>query len=84
MDEEDSFESSLLYIGDIQVENLKYLKKFLNVFDLVVEGLPSKGCRFAMALMNWEKENKKAKTFLECGWKIKNIDASSIVAYRKL
>lgn len=84
MTEDDAYESSILYIEDIYALTPEYLRLFLEIFDIVIEGLPAQYCKLAVVLMNWEKENEKAKIFLECGWKIRNIDASCIVAYRKL
>lgn len=84
LQEEVSFESSILYIEDVEMTELQYLEMFLKVFDFVVEGLPARDSRLALVLMNWEQENSKAKIFLECGWKIKNLDASAVIAYRKL
>lgn len=84
LNEEDAYESSILYIGDIQAETMGGLKMFLNLFDVFMEGIPQQNCKLAVVLMNWETENEKAKIFLECGWKIRNLDTKAVVAYRKI
>ena len=84
LDEEEGFESSILYIDDISAEEPQYLKMFLQLFDFVVEGLPARNCRVAVVVMNWEKENNKAKIFLENDWRIRSLDAEAVIAYRKI
>lgn len=82
--EDDSYESSILYIQDMDSRCLQDLKTFLEVFDFVLEGIPAKNCRLAICLMNWERESQKVKIFLECGWKIRSIDQASVLMYRKI
>lgn len=79
-----SYESSILYIQDITTSNLDYLKIFLDSFDIIKESLPSNNCHLAVTLINWEQETGTAKTFLESGWKLKNIDSTCIIAYKNL
>lgn len=82
--EEAAYESSILYIQNIEARKKEDLKLFLDVFDFVCEGMPVKDCRLAVCLMNWQEESEKAKIFLECGWKIRSIDTSAVLAYRKM
>ena len=82
--EEAAFESSILYMEDMEAEQLRDLTVFLKFFDFVVEGIPAKNCRLAICLMNWERESQKVKSFLECGWKIRSIDQDAVLAYRRI
>lgn len=82
--EEAAYESSILYIQNIEEEHLENLKMFLKAFDFVKEGIPASNCSLAVCLMSWEQESEKAKIFLECGWRIRSIDQSAVLVYRRL
>ena len=82
--EEAAYESSILYIQNIEAEHLENLKMFLKAFDFVKEGIPASNCSLAVCLMSWEQESEKAKIFLECGWRIRSIDQSAVLVYRRL
>ena len=82
--EEAAYESSILYIQNIETNKMQDLKLFLETFDIAVEALPAQYCSLAIYLLNWERESEKVKTFLECNWKIRSIDQSAVLAYRKL
>ena len=84
MEEEEAYESSVLYIGNVEVKEVENLSTFLQAFDIVREGLPVQYCKLAIFLLEWQKESKKVKVFLENGWKIKNIDSNSVVMYKKI
>lgn len=84
LQEEDGYESSILYINDIFAKKMPDLKMFLEVFEVVCQGIPADNCRLAIYLINWEQESEKAKVFLECGWKMKSIDEKAVIAYRKM
>ena len=84
MEEEESYESSVLYVENIEVKESKHLNTFLQAFDIVRKGLPVQYCRLAIFLLEWQKESKKVKVFLENGWKIRNIDSNSVVMYKKI
>ena len=84
MEEEESYESSVLYVENIEVKESKHLNTFLQAFDIVRKGLPVQYCKLAIFLLEWQKESKKVKVFLENGWKIRNIDSSSVVMYKKI
>lgn len=82
--EEDSYEMPIMFIQDIAVTEEKYLRMFLEMFPIVKEGLPAQYCKLAVVLFNWEKEERNIKIFLEYGWKLKTIDTSAVVAYKKI
>ena len=84
MEEEEAYESFVLYIGNVEVKEVENLSTFLQAFDIVREGLPVQYCKLAIFLLEWQKESKKVKVFLENGWKIKNIDSNSVVMYKKI
>lgn len=84
MEESEAYESSILYIDDIKTADMDGLKQFLQVFEIVMEGLPQKNCGLAVVLLNWEQENEKVKIFLEQGWRVRNLDASALIAYKGL
>ena len=84
MEEEESYESSVLYVENIEVKESKHLNTFLQAFDIVRKGFPVQYCRLAIFLLEWQKESKKVKVFLENGWKIRNIDSNSVVMYKKI
>lgn len=81
---EAAYESSILYIQNINMNSLENLKLFLDVFDIVLDGLPQKGCRLAIYLLNTENEFKKVIIFQKCGWKIRYVDQTAVLVYRKL
>ena len=84
MEEEEAYETSVLYVENVEVKESKNLNVFLQAFDIVREGLPVQYCKLAIFLLEWQKESKKVKVFLENGWKIRNIDSSSVVMYKKI
>ena len=84
MEEEEVYETSVLYVENVEVKESENLNTFLQAFDIVKEGLPVQYCKLAIFLLEWQKESKKVKVFLENGWKIRNIDSSSVVMYKKI
>lgn len=84
MEEEEAYETSVLYVENVEVKESENLNTFLQAFDIVREGLPVQYCKLAIFLLEWQKESKKVKVFLENGWKIRNIDSSSVVMYKKI
>ena len=84
MEEEEAYETSVLYVENVEVKESENLNTFLQAFDIVRKGLPVQYCKLAIFLLEWQKESKKVKVFLENGWKIRNIDSSSVVMYKKI
>ena len=84
MEEEEVYETSVLYVENVEVKESENLNTFLQAFDIVREGLPVQYCKLAIFLLEWQKESKKVKVFLENGWKIRNIDSNSVVMYKKI
>lgn len=84
LDEEDVYESAILYFDNIIVKKSSYLKIFLNMFDTIKEGMPKQYCKLAVFLLSWDKETDIIKLFLETGWSIKSVYNGSVIVYKKI
>lgn len=82
---EDSYESPIMFIQNITATEEKYLRLFLEMFATVKEGLPdARYCKIAAVLFKFKEEADNIKVFLELGWKLKNIDENSVIAYYRI
>ena len=84
LDEDEVIDTGIAIIEDISYIELRYLRKYLNLFDVFIEGLPVRNCRLVVVLFNWDRESESIKLFLDYGWRIKSVDYGAAVAYRNI
>lgn len=82
--EETAFESSIMYIWNIESKDERSLDLFLTLFDDFLVQLPSRGSRIVAVVINKKEQPGFIKIFKENGWYIKAMSSDCGFAYRRI